>query len=255
MESGDSRRQALKAAGEVVLGDFGHGLQLQRQRYFARVPDASLFASELVFGSVWARPGLDLHTRMLVTLTVGSVLQRIPQLRSYLHTALNMGIRLREIEEVLMQSAVLAGFPAAVNSFEALSEVLEARDEKAEPTSTEWSAAQESLESIDVAGDALLADLFGAAHRVDALDQLEARFVFGQVFRRPDLTIPTRVLCWMAALCALGQTDEFGRWAVAAKRLGLTPGPLEEMILQCACYAGFPAARTARAAMANMSPA
>jgi 4-carboxymuconolactone decarboxylase len=188
---------------------------------------------------------------MLVTIAVGSALQRIAQLRTYLDSALNMGIPLREIEEVLLQTTVLAGFPAAVNAFEALGEAFEERGDDIQPgSSPDPGTMDDALVQLDSAGEALLIELFGEGQPPsDQLDRLETRFVFGQLYRRPGLDLTTRALCTLAALCALGWIDELARWAVAAKRLGLSPESIDEVLLQCACYAGFPAARAGRAVL------
>ena len=124
-----SRRDELRRAGDAVVARLRHGTQPPRDRplHLGSVPGLSHYTNEALWGSVWARPGLDLETRVLCTLAVLSSFQRLPQLRTYLHSALNLGIERRAIEEVLVQCSVQAGFPTTVNSLELLREVLERR--------------------------------------------------------------------------------------------------------------------------------
>lgn len=254
--AGDDRRD-LRAAGEAVLSELGHGTRPPRLRplHVGTVPGLEHFTTDALWGSVWARPGLDRRSRLLVTLAVLSSLQRLPQLRTYLNSALNVGVALIEIEEVLIQCSVQAGFPTTVNSFELLREVLEHRGQGPVAGRTGTGAPEERIDELDTGGSAIAADLFGASQgQSDLLDLLETRFVFGQLYRRPGLDLATRVLCTIAALCALGQVDELARWAAGARRLGLVPHPVDEVITQCAYYAGFPAARAARSVIAKQSP-
>ena len=72
--------------------------------------------------------GLDIETADAVTLAVLTSLQRLAQLRTYLNSALNIGIGIRQIEEVLVQCSAAAGFPATVNALELLRDVLEGRE-------------------------------------------------------------------------------------------------------------------------------
>ncbi len=254
----DPTRRALRESGQAVVDGLGHGARPPRPRplQVSSVPGLEHFTTDALWGSVWTRPGLDRRTRVLVTLAVLSSLQRLPQLRTYLNSACNAGIARAEIEEVLVQCSVQAGFPTTVNAFELWREVLEQRGE--DPAPATEAAPEESLDQLDAEGQALMTELFGppgaTAPPGDLLDQLEARFVFGQLYRRPGLDLATRVLCTVASLCALGRLDELARWGRAAERLDLWPGPVDEVLVQCAYYAGFPAARAARAAVTGGAP-
>ena len=79
---------------------------------------------EVVFGALWSRPGLALQHRMTCTLSVLSVLQLLPQLRTYLNGALNVGLSKQEVVEVLMHTAPYGGFPKALNALTRAQEVL-----------------------------------------------------------------------------------------------------------------------------------
>ncbi|MEN4006494.1 MAG: carboxymuconolactone decarboxylase family protein [Methanobacteriaceae archaeon] len=92
-------------------------------------PDLARFVAEFPYGDVYSRPGLDLKTRELVTIAAITTLGTAPlQLRSHIKGALNVGCTREEIVEVLIQMAVYAGFPAALNGVYAAKEVFEELD-------------------------------------------------------------------------------------------------------------------------------
>lgn len=69
------------------------------------------------FGDVYARPGLSLRDRMLVTLSAIAALGHAqPQLAAHVRNALNIGLTPEEIAEIFMQIAGYAGFPASLNA-------------------------------------------------------------------------------------------------------------------------------------------
>lgn len=92
-------------------------------------PDFADYVIEFPFGDIYSRPGLDLKARELAVVAALTALgNAAPQLKVHLHGALNVGCSRQEIVEVLMQMAVYAGFPAALNGLFAAREVFEARD-------------------------------------------------------------------------------------------------------------------------------
>ncbi|MBU6494300.1 MAG: carboxymuconolactone decarboxylase family protein [Burkholderiales bacterium] len=92
-------------------------------------PDFADYLIEFPFGDIYSRPGLDLKARELAVVAALTALgNAAPQLKVHLHGALNVGCSRQEIVEVLMQMAVYAGFPAALNGLFAAREVFDARD-------------------------------------------------------------------------------------------------------------------------------
>ncbi len=79
-------------------------------------PDMARFVIEFPYGDIYSRPGLDIKTRELVTIASLTTLGHAPgQLKAHIHNALKAGCSKEEITEVIMQMAVYAGFPAALN--------------------------------------------------------------------------------------------------------------------------------------------
>ncbi len=98
-------------------------------------PDFARLLVEFPFGDVYSRPGLDLRSRELVTLAALAALGNAqPQLRVHVEAALNVGVTPDEIVEVMMQMAVYAGFPAALNGLSVAKSVLAERGLLPRPT-------------------------------------------------------------------------------------------------------------------------
>jgi 4-carboxymuconolactone decarboxylase len=92
-------------------------------------PDLGRYIVEYVFGDVYARTGLDLHTRELASVAMCTALGTAgPQLRVHLRAFLNVGGTREEIIALLTQLAGYAGFPAALNAVTAAREVFAAQD-------------------------------------------------------------------------------------------------------------------------------
>ena len=79
-------------------------------------PDFARYLIEFPFGDIYARPGLDLRSREITTIAALTALGNAePQLKVHIAAGLNVGLTQEEITEVIMQMAVYAGFPAALN--------------------------------------------------------------------------------------------------------------------------------------------
>ena len=91
-------------------------------------PDLARYTIEFPFGDVYDRLGLDLRAREMITVAALTALGNArPQLKVHIHGALNVGVTPEEVVEIMIQMAVYAGFPAAINGVLAAAEVLEER--------------------------------------------------------------------------------------------------------------------------------
>ncbi len=91
-------------------------------------PDLGRYIIEFGFGDIYSRTGLDLKTRELATVAALVALGTArPQLEVHLNAALKVGASRDELVEVIIQMALYAGFPAALNGVAALRTVMEAR--------------------------------------------------------------------------------------------------------------------------------
>jgi 4-carboxymuconolactone decarboxylase len=90
-------------------------------------PDFAQYLLEFPFGDIYARPGLDLRAREIATIAALTALgHATPQLKVHIAAGLNVGLSRDEIVETIMQMAVYAGFPAALNGLFAAKEVFSA---------------------------------------------------------------------------------------------------------------------------------
>jgi len=83
------------------------------------------FITRYAWGEIWARPGLDRRTRSCVTLTALVALGRFEELALHIRGARRNGLSTKEIGEVLLQTAVYCGVPAANSAFHVFQRVLE----------------------------------------------------------------------------------------------------------------------------------
>ena len=91
-------------------------------------PDFATYLLEFPFGDIYSRPGLDLRAREIATIAALTAMgTATPQLKVHIAAGLNVGLTQEEIVEIIMQMAVYAGFPAALNGLSAAREVFARR--------------------------------------------------------------------------------------------------------------------------------
>ena len=90
-------------------------------------PDFARYLIEFPFGDIYTRPGLDVRAREIATIAALAALgNAAPQLKVHIRAGLNVGLTRSEVVEILMQMAVYAGFPAALNGLAAAREAFAA---------------------------------------------------------------------------------------------------------------------------------
>ena len=121
-------------------GLFERGLPIRRAVLGADYVDTSLananefmsafqhVTTEMVWGYVWPRPGLDRRTRSLLNLAMLTALKAPAELKLHVRGALTNGVTKDEIREIFMQVAIYAGAPAGVDSFRIAREVFAEMD-------------------------------------------------------------------------------------------------------------------------------
>jgi 4-carboxymuconolactone decarboxylase len=97
-------------------------------------PDFARYLIEFPFGDIYSRPGLDLKSREIAAVAVMTALGNAQtQLKVHIHAALNVGCTREEIVEVIMQTAIYAGFPSALNAMSVANEVFQERAVQRQP--------------------------------------------------------------------------------------------------------------------------
>jgi 4-carboxymuconolactone decarboxylase len=121
--SGDSAYERGMKARREVLGDEHVDAAVERTSEFTA--DFQDLITRYAWGEIWTRPGLDRRTRSAITLTALIAMGRFEELRMHVRAALRNGLEEDEIKEVLLQSAIYCGVPAANSAFAVAQEVLE----------------------------------------------------------------------------------------------------------------------------------
>ena len=121
---------------ETIAELFERGLTLRREVLGPEYVDKSLNAAndfmmafqrlttEWCWGYAWTRPGLDRKTRSLVNLAMLTALNRSPEIKLHVRGALNNGVTVDEIKEVLIHATIYCGIPAGLDAFKAANDVL-----------------------------------------------------------------------------------------------------------------------------------
>nr|WP_308204128.1 4-carboxymuconolactone decarboxylase [Goodfellowiella coeruleoviolacea] len=118
----DARRAAGTDVRRAVLGDDHVDRAIARANAFtAPFQD---FITRYAWGEIWTRPGLSRHTRSCVTLTALVARGHLDELAMHVRAALRNGLTAEEIQEVLLQTAVYCGVPAANAAFAVADRVL-----------------------------------------------------------------------------------------------------------------------------------
>jgi 4-carboxymuconolactone decarboxylase len=106
-----------------VLGDEHVARSLARAKRFSRPMQE--FVTEHCWGAVWSRAGLGRRERSLVNIGILTALNRSHELRVHVRGAVRNGCTPEEIQEVLLQTAVYCGVPAAMEAFRVAESMLE----------------------------------------------------------------------------------------------------------------------------------
>jgi 4-carboxymuconolactone decarboxylase len=122
----DERHEDGMRIRREVLGDEHVDRAVERTR--PETADFQDLITRYAWGEIWARPGLDRRTRSLVTITALVALGHEAELEMHLRAALRNGIAREEITEVLLQSAIYCGVPAANAAFAVFQSVVEEGD-------------------------------------------------------------------------------------------------------------------------------
>lgn len=114
---------------------FEKGLQTRREVLGSEYVDNSIqnagefnmpmqeLVTEYAWNAIWNRPGLDRRSRSMINLAMLTALNRPHELKLHLKGAINNGLTKDEIREILMQTAIYCGVPAAIDSFRCAKEV------------------------------------------------------------------------------------------------------------------------------------
>lgn len=240
-ERDELRRSGREVRSLLAMGD---------ERSAELAPGLTDLSDELVFGSVWARPGLELGDRMVATLSALTCKQHLPQLRRFVGAALHIGLSPRLVQEVVLHCGMYAGMPSAESSLQVVSEALDQLDvphpsAEIEELDLERLYAR-GLETMDALHDERARDGYAAPDAAAAgLYATAIHYLYGEIWNRPDITTRQRMICSVASFTALQMESQQRKFFRSALNVGLTRGEVFEVIAQTAPYSGFPPALNA----------
>ncbi|MFD1559997.1 4-carboxymuconolactone decarboxylase [Paraburkholderia silviterrae] len=111
----DERYEAGMKVRRAVLGDAHVDRSIANRTELTE--EFQTLISRYAWGEIWTREGLPRHTRSLLTIAMMVALNRSEELALHLRAAKNNGVTRDEIKEVLLQTAIYCGVPAANSAF------------------------------------------------------------------------------------------------------------------------------------------
>src|ERR1700676_2345984 len=109
------RFQAGMKARREVLGDAYVDAAIAKRNTFSEAFQELI--TRYAWGEIWTRPALPRHTRSLITVAMMVALNRPDEFQLHVRAAFNNGVTRDQIKEVLLQTAIYCGVPAANNAF------------------------------------------------------------------------------------------------------------------------------------------
>ncbi|MGD9803504.1 MAG: carboxymuconolactone decarboxylase family protein [Hyphomicrobiaceae bacterium] len=212
------------------------------------VPGFDDFMAEVVYAGIWDRPGLAKPDRAICSLAALSVLQRLEPLKAMTGTALTLGLSPRNILEVFVQVGLYTGFVTTETSAGLARDVFAQHglEVPAEPPRSD------GFEALDAMGREVMAKLHGERANqgyaapgnaiTGELYPSAIRYGYGELWSRPGLDHRQRMLCAIAAFCAMGLESQLRKFGKSALNVGLTKEEIIEAVIQTGPYGGFPRA-------------
>ena len=125
LDANESRLERGKRALARIDGEAGQNVIAALADI---APDFATYVFEFPFGDIYSRPGLSVREREIAAIaSLAAMGNATPQLKVHIEAGLNVGLTREEITEILIQMAVYAGFPAALNGLFAAKEVFVAK--------------------------------------------------------------------------------------------------------------------------------
>lgn len=216
-------------------------------------PGLAEFAAEAGFGRIWSREALPPEERIIVVLASLASLQRLPQLRSHIGPALDLGLSARGIQEIIVQCGLYGGLPVAEEALKVAAAVFAERGiDPPELTAEEEVMRGQTIAELDAEGRRIMAEIHGERSQsgyaapndpaTSALYEVAIQYGYGVIWTRAGLTWRQRMFVALAAFTAFRLEATLVKFSQSALVQGLTREQVVEAIMQTAPYGGFPPA-------------
>ena len=223
-------------------------------------PEFMAILQKFIFGEVFAVGDLDRPTRELITCTILSVMQTLPQLKAHATAALQVGVKPIELREAVYQCAPFIGFPKTLNAIGVINEVFREKGISLplenQATTTEEDryekghAIQHPLYGDEIAEK--MADVPGGMG--DDVARFLTAYCFGDIYTRGGLDVKTRELLIYCVLTTQGADAQLLPHALSNLKLGTSRETLVAAVIQCLPYVGFPPALKALNVIKDIDP-
>jgi 4-carboxymuconolactone decarboxylase len=215
-------------------------------------PDLERMLGEALFGTIWRRDALSPVQREMITLSTLIVLAREPQLRRHLGNALNIGLTPEQIVELIIHDTWYGGGPAGLNALALCKAVFAERGIAFTPPRVHETT--EDPNRLFERGAQLRRQYMGTSSTTRpappteaerAFHRITGEYYWGATWTRPGLDLPSRCLCTMTCLAALGREGPLRSHIRAALHIGFTQEQVIEVFLHLTLYGGIAFARGA----------
>lgn len=126
MDERDRHKEGLKVRRAVLGETYVERAQAAENEFNSAFQD---LITRYAWGEIWTRPGLPRKTRSLITIAMMVALNRGDELKMHIRAALQNGVTREELREVLLQTAIYCGVPAANAAFHLAEQVLSETEE------------------------------------------------------------------------------------------------------------------------------
>jgi 4-carboxymuconolactone decarboxylase len=120
MNDADRHKKGMKVRKQVLGKDHVERAEARKNAFNAPFQD---LITRYAWGEIWTRPGLPKKTRSLITIAMMVAMNRTEELRLHLRASANAGVSRQDIQELLLQTAIYCGVPAANHAFQVAEEV------------------------------------------------------------------------------------------------------------------------------------
>lgn len=210
-------------------------------------PEFMRILQRFIFGEVCYTGSLDNQERELITITVLTVNQTIPQLKAHIRACLIVGCSPIEIREAIYQCAPFIGFPKTLNAIAAMNEVFGSQNISLPLESQETVQEENRYE----AGLAIQAPIYGTEIKdkyawlpeefAEAIPRYLTEFGFGDFSTRGGMDGKMRELLTLVLLAALGGAElQVRSHAIGALKVGNSKEEIFAALLHAMPYMGFP---------------
>jgi 4-carboxymuconolactone decarboxylase len=206
-------------------------------------PALAAYTDEVLFGDVWRRAELAPRDRSIVTIAALIAGGHAAQMTGHFNRGLDNGVKPSEIAATITHLAFYSGWPRAVSAVDVAKDVFAKRGigpGQLAPESSETVALDEESEAQRAAA---VADQIEPV--APALAHYTNSILFGDLWRRADLTPRDRSLVTIAALIAAGEAEQLPFHLNRGMDNGLTQTQISEVITHLAFYSGWPRAMSA----------